>query len=131
MNINGLNWFVIALGGSLGSVARALIYKYLKFSGFPWATFTVNVIGSFVIGAAYFLIVERFLLVKIDNEITRVFFITGFLGAFTTFSTFSLDTFLLLNQGYIMRALAYIISSVILCLLMTWCGYKIAGLLTT
>jgi CrcB protein len=85
---------------------------------FPWGTLAVNVLGSFLIGMVYILISERMLL----SEQWRAVLIVGYLGAFTTFSTFSLDALLLMQEGFIVQAFSYILASVALCLLCAWLG---------
>jgi CrcB protein len=78
----------------------------------------VNLLGSFLIGVAVVLIVERMIL----SELWRTALIIGFLGAFTTFSTFSFETLALFEDGQMVKALLNIGLSVILCLLATWLG---------
>lgn len=103
----------IAVGGGLGSLARHFlstgIYAVTG-TGFPWGIFVVNVLGGFVMG----LIVELGAL-KIDMSLeTRAFLTTGILGGFTTFSTFSLDTALLIERGDWLSAALYMVGSVAL-----------------
>ena len=87
-----MNTFVaVAVGGALGAVSRysfGLVALALIGNRFPWATLGVNVVGSFLIGLAAVLIGDRI----VDGELWRPLIIVGFLGAFTTFSAFSLDT---------------------------------------
>ena len=115
----------IAAGGSLGAVMRyALsnaVYSWLG-RGFPYGTLSVNVIGSFLIGIAFVLLTEK---LTLGSEV-RAFILIGFLGAFTTFSTFSLETLNLLQQGFLVKALANILLSVLLCLVATWGGMVLA-----
>ncbi len=112
---------IIAAGGALGALLRygmsQSVYRWLG-RDFPYGTLAVNLLGSFLIGVAVVLIVERMLL----SEVWRVGIILGFLGAFTTFSTFSLETLALLQDGQLVKALLNIGLSVILCLLATWLG---------
>ena len=121
-----MNTFVaVAVGGALGAVSRysfGLVALALIGNRFPWATLGVNVIGSFLIGLAAVLIGDRI----VDGELWRPLIIVGFLGAFTTFSAFSLDTLLLLQQGNYNTALAYILGSVTLCLGGTVSGMQLA-----
>lgn len=103
----------VAAGGAAGAVAR-----YLAMAGtarlvgmsFPWATLLVNVLGSLVLGV----LVEVFALKWSVSEGVRGLLVVGLLGAFTTFSTFSLDVALLYERGELMAAAAYVVASVIL-----------------
>jgi len=121
-------YLAVALGGALGALARYWMYNaWIKLAenAFPYITLLVNVIGSLLIGIAFVLLVERNLIgLEWRNVIT-----VGFLGAFTTFSTFSLDALGLLEQGQISLALVYILSSVIICLLAAWLGISVTRLL--
>jgi CrcB protein len=112
---------VIAAGGALGAVLRyglsQSVYRLLG-RDFPYGTLAVNLFGSFLIGVAVVLIVERMIL----SELWRTALIIGFLGAFTTFSTFSFETLALFEDGQMVKALLNIGVSVILCLLATWLG---------
>ena len=121
-----MNTFVsVAVVGALGPVSRysfGLVAFALIGNRFPWATLGVNVVGSFLIGLAAVLIGDRI----VDGELWRPLIIVGFLGAFTTFSAFSLDTLLLLQQGNYNTALAYMLGSVALCLGGTVSGMQLA-----
>ena len=115
----------VAVGGALGAVSRysfGLVALALIGNRFPWATLGVNVVGSFLIGLAAVLIGDRI----VDGELWRPLIIVGFLGAFTTFSAFSLDTLLSLQQGNYNTALAYMLGSVALCLGGTVSGMQLA-----
>lgn len=115
----------VALGGALGALGRygavGLINEVLG-KHFPYATLAVNVLGSFLIGVAYVFVIEKFHTLPEFRALVMV----GFLGAFTTFSTFSLETVGLLEEGRVMAAGAYILSSVILCVMATFTGIMIA-----
>jgi CrcB protein len=120
-----MQWLAIALGGALGSVLRFASVSYLTpLLGFrfPIGTFAVNILGSFLIGVAYVLLVEK---TTLPAE-WRLFFITGILGGFTTFSAFSLEILKLFQEGNVLTAIAYASSSVILGLLMAFVGMALA-----
>ncbi len=85
---------------------------------FPYGTFAVNVIGAFLIG----LIMELGLRSTLIPDTLRVGLTVGFLGGLTTFSTFSFETFTLLEEGRIMLAFVNVLASVVVCLLFTWLG---------
>lgn len=116
-----MQWFAIAAGGALGALSRywmVAMLTVLMGRSFPWATLLVNVSGSFAMGIAYVFIVDKLG----GHPELRALMMVGFLGAFTTFSTFSLETLQLLQQGQFVKALAYILSSVILCVAGTALG---------
>ena len=118
-------YLAVALGGALGAVARYWISTSIQppnNSEFPVGTLLVNVIGSLLIGILFVVIAERSLL----SESYRQLLIVGFLGAMTTFSTFSLDALLLFQQGHYNTALFYILSSVVVCLFAAYAGLLIA-----
>jgi CrcB protein len=122
--MNALTYLLIALGGAIGSVARAWVgVMVVRLAGptFPWGTMLINVVGSAVIGivAATALSPTRTLLTQ---EI-RIFLMVGLCGGFTTFSSFSLQTFELLREGRALAALANIGLSVVLCILATAGAY--------
>ncbi|MBO0141970.1 fluoride efflux transporter CrcB [Agrobacterium sp. Ap1] len=106
------NILLAALGGAIGSVLRYLVgvFSVRWFGpGFPWGTLTVNVIGSFIIGLSVEMIARRF---EASMEL-RVFIVTGIIGGFTTWSSFSLDTMVLFERGAITAAAAYVIGSLV------------------
>ncbi len=115
----------IAFGGALGAIMRHFVASqvYHWFGrDFPYGTLSVNVIGSFLMGFLGVFLIEK---VQVSVEI-RVFFLVGLLGAFTTFSTFSLDAFYLIQKGQNLRALGYMLGSVILCVIVCWLGFMLA-----
>ncbi|EKE73596.1 MULTISPECIES: fluoride efflux transporter CrcB [Oceanibaculum] len=105
----------VALGGAVGAVARhevnRLMGQWLG-TGFPWGTLTVNLIGCFLIGV----LVEGLALKFQASPELRGFLVTGFLGALTTFSAFSLDVAVLSGRGAYGPAFLYVGASVIGCL---------------
>jgi len=114
----------IAGGGALGAVLRfgmsSGIYRVLG-KEFPYGTLAVNVLGSLLMGLCFVLMIERNLLSLEWRSVIMI----GFLGAFTTFSTFSMETLSLLESGELTRALLNILLSVTLCLVATWVGLTI------
>jgi fluoride exporter len=114
--INNLTLYAfIAIGGASGACLRYFISQILLNwlgKGFPFATLVVNISGSFIMGLLYGLIEQGTLEVSVHRTLIGI----GFLGAFTTFSTFSLDTVLLYQQGDIFKATANIFLNVLLCL---------------
>ena len=107
--------FAIAAGGALGAVARHLVAHQVALlfgQGFPWGTFTVNVLGSFLLGG----LIEILAIAWSPTEAVRGFLVVGVLGAFTTFSTFSMDVFLLYERGQLVAAALYTTASVVLSL---------------
>ena len=101
----------IAIGGAVGAVARHFVgVQMLRLfgSGFPWGTISVNVVGSFAMGALVELMAVRW---NVGPEL-RAFMTVGVLGAFTTFSTFSLDVAVLGGRGAVFPAALYVLLSV-------------------
>jgi len=115
---------LIAVGGASGAVARYVVDGFVSERvgpGFPWGILIVNLSGAFVLGLLYALAIERDVL---SAEI-RAPLLIGFLGAYTTFSTLSLDTYRLLDRGEIDQALANMLGTVVLGLLAVWAGLRV------
>jgi len=114
-------WLMVALGGGLGAMGRYAITLAItpEAGKFPWATFCANVIGSFLMGALFVVIVQKGLL----PIVWRHFLMVGFLGALTTFSTFSLDALILFQGGAYKIAIAYLVTSVCASILAALGGY--------
>ncbi len=106
----------IALGGALGALGRYFTATQVNqwfgaaLGGFPFGTLTVNIVGSFVMG----LLVELMALTWSPSAELRALLTVGFLGAFTTFSTFSMEAVLLYERGAVVQAAGYVAASVVL-----------------
>ena len=114
----------IAAGGAVGSVLRFWMSTWvhsIASRAFPYGTLTVNVLGCLAMGFLFVLFVDRFS----DNTVLRAGVLIGVLGGFTTFSSFSIETFNLIEQGELVRAALNICGSLILCVSATWLGVLI------
>jgi len=108
-------FLAIASGGAVGALLRywtSLAVHGRLGAAFPYGTLTVNVIGSLLMGFLYIWLIER----MSAGPALRAFLMIGVLGAFTTFSTFSIETLNLLESGQVSRALANVLLSVIACI---------------
>lgn len=118
-------YLLVALGGALGSMARygaaAGVNRWAQ-SAFPWGTLFVNIVGSFLIGLV------MVLLLKMGEwrENSRLLLVTGVMGGFTTFSSFSWETWKLVEEGRLAWALGNVLTSVAVCLLATIAGALLA-----
>jgi CrcB protein len=104
----------VATGGAIGAVARYLASGWIEHPAglsFPWGTLGVNVIGAFLLGA----MAEIMALVWSPDPALRAFITVGLLGAFTTFSAFSLELVLMIQRGDWAVAGGYAVASVVLC----------------
>lgn len=116
---------LVALAGAVGTLARyglSQAVQGLTGAGFPWGTFTVNMLGSFLFGVVIVLAEEKGL---VDAE-TRLILLTGFMGAFTTFSTFIYDTGKYLHESQLFIAFLHIAGQVLIGLLFLFGGMALA-----
>jgi CrcB protein len=124
-----MGYILVFLGGGLGAMVRHglnLATLRLLGSGFPWATFLINISGSLVMG----LVAGWFAFKGDAPQGWRLFLTTGILGGYTTFSAFSLDTALLYERGEVGLAAAYVVGSVALSILGLFAGLWIVRSLT-
>jgi CrcB protein len=115
----------IAFGGALGAVMRYAVSNAvhgLLGRGFPYGTLVVNVLGSLLMGFLFVWLVERSAL----DAVWRAALLIGGLGAFTTFSTFSMETLNLLEEGALLPALLNVVLSMVLCIAAAWGGVVVA-----
>jgi fluoride exporter len=119
----------IALGGMLGTPARYAVGRVVHVApdSFPWSTFIVNISGSLVLGVLLTLIIERWP----PSRYLRPFVAIGFLGAYTTFSTYMVETDVLLKDGQAGVALAYVLGSLVVGLAAVYVGIVIGRLGST
>ncbi len=107
-----MNFLIVGLGGFLGAIARYLVYlgeESLGLRAFPWGTLVINVVGCFISGLLLSL-VERSLLVHRQIILLASM---GMIGSFTTFSTFSVESFLLLRSNQSFLALGNIVANIV------------------
>ena len=108
-----MNLVIIALGGALGAVSRFLMGNAVSKavgSALPYGTFVINLVGCFAMGLLMTIIVDRELL----SAAWRLFLCVGFLGGFTTFSSFGYEALMLLTEGRLLAALTYVSGSIVL-----------------
>ena len=121
-------YLAIALGGSFGAVCRYWVSTTCSLwlgTDFPYGTMIVNISGSFVMGFLVIMLTEKIVM----PEAVRLALIVGFLGSYTTFSTFALDSMQSLNSGAFLKVTAYIMISVLGSILGVWLGNLSARLL--
>lgn len=114
-------YLYVAVGGWLGACARYGMMLWL--GSLPWTTFLINLLGSIILTWFYTVTQERFGI----HPNVRLGIGTGFIGAFTTFSTFTRDAWSLFVRGRIVEAIAYILASQLICLVGAWLGYQVAN----
>lgn len=120
-----MNFILVFIGGGIGSIARYLVTTIAKnFTniGFPFGTLIVNIVGSFLMGSVTALIVSKIIA---NSESMRLLLAVGFLGGFTTFSSFSMETFTLIEKHEIFYAIANIVANVTFGLLAAYLGFKL------
>lgn len=123
-----LSYLSVALGGAVGAMLRYGLSGWVQSAtgfAFPFGTLAVNILGSFVLGAAMQLGTGRFLL----SVETRLLITTGFCGSLTTFSTFSYETLVLLEDQQWQSAAGNILLNVVVCLTAAYLGIVTARLL--
>ena len=121
-------WLAVGAGGALGAMARHglnhLVHQRALGAAFPYGIFIINVAGSFAIGVVAGLVAGH----RVEmSYAARTFVIVGFLGGFTTFSSFSLDTLALARDGHAGLALLNAAGQVVLSLAAVWAGYRLAA----
>ena len=122
-----MRYAMIATGGALGAIARYELTNMIQgrqHAGFPYGTFVVNVTGCLIIGLAIGLLDER----VIANPNWRLLIVTGFVGAYTTFSTFEAETFNAVSAGTMAIAAVNVVGSVVLGYAAVWLGVVAARL---
>ena len=114
---------LVGMGGFVGSVARfalhGLVQRTLPLSAFPWGTLTVNVLGCLAIGFIGGLLGFR----QVSGPASRLFWLVGVLGGFTTFSSFAWETLSLAQASDVGRAFANVAAQIVLGLLAAWIGF--------
>ncbi len=119
---------LVGFGGFLGSIARYLVSKLnltWHYHDIPMGTLTVNIVGSILIGFFLGIFVNSDLL----NPNLKLFIVVGFCGGFTTFSSFTNENFILLQNGQFLTSIVYVLGSVLLGILAVYIGYLISNLL--
>ncbi len=109
---------IFAIIGAWARYGQTLLVQTVFGRGFPWATLSINILGCFIMGFLFFETLER---ISINPEL-RTGMLTGGLGAYTTFSTFSLETLVLFENGEPIKGLLYMFSSLFLCVAAAFAG---------
>jgi len=120
------NYITVFFGAGIGGILRywlsSFVYKFLP-TNFPYGTLTINFIGSFIIGFVIFGLYDK----ELISQNMRLFLTIGFCGGFTTFSTFSFETFNLIKNSEFLFASLNIFLSVLLCLAGTYLAYILSN----
>ena len=111
---------IVSLGGAIGATLRFAVGQLLESTDFPWSTFLVNTLGSVLLG-----VVTVYAINRGSSEELMLFFSTGLLGAFTTMSTFSVETMKLIKSDEHFTALAYTVLTFSLCIAGAFIGWEI------
>jgi len=118
-------YLAVAISGGLGALLRFLVSRGIGSAAaqtFPYSTLFVNVLGSFLVGFLTWILLYKLQV----NEVLRNAVLIGFLGGFTTFSSFSIEVVTMLEQQHWAKALAYLVSSVLCCVVMCFVGIALA-----
>ncbi len=121
-----MTWWLVALGSAVGGVLRYALARFMPMGsgGWPSATLLANGLGCFAIGLLYAWIAAR----GANAENARLFWMTGVLGGFTTFSAFALETSVLGSAGSVGLALAYVVATVVGCIALAFAGRALGAL---
>ena len=117
---------LVMIGGSMGALSRygiSLLSVRLFGTGFPWGTLLVNLGGCFLIGLS-FALADR---TQLMNPSARLFFVTGFLGALTTFSTFGYETFSAIQAGSHWLAIGNVLLNNVVGLILVFLGFRLGN----
>ena len=113
--------FMVALGGGIGAALRYLTSEWISNEGFPYATFAVNLVGSFLMGALAIALAEQ-----VISKDLALLFGTGLLGGLTTMSAFSVETIRLIEEQQTGIAASYVGLTMVLCPLLAFIGWKLS-----
>lgn len=116
----------IGLAGAAGAMSRHGVQVLIGVRPFPWSTLTINVVGSFLVGSVLAIAAARSWSPAVVVPVT-----VGFLGAFTTFSTFTWEAFTLGRSDRVLEAAGYVTVSVVLGLVAVWAGFRLATAVVT
>ncbi len=122
-----INALAVGIGGMIGSVLRYLLSSVslggIQVLGVPLGTLSVNVLGSFVLGSILGMSESK----ELFGPSARLFLITGILGGFTTFSTFSSETIVLVREGALLSATMNVVTHLLFGIGAVWVGFRMAG----
>ncbi len=116
-----MQFIYVFLGGGFGAMSRYGISKVISDQYFPYATLIANIISCVILGYLLGLTMQK----SLDSKM-QLLLMTGFCGGFSTFSTFSAETFNLIENNQFSLALLYVGASLLICILSIWIGLKIA-----